>query len=51
MQLWNNNKNNGETSNPKEQYDSFIQDEEFKKALNNIRLKYSDFLKKLLDKD
>jgi len=49
MQLWNNNKNDGEASRTKEEYDSFLKDEEVIKALNKIRMQYSDLLKKLME--
>ena len=49
MQLWNNNKSDWETSRIKEEYDSFLKDEEVIKALNKIRMKYSKVLKKLKD--
>jgi hypothetical protein len=49
MQLRNNNENDGEASRIKEEYDSFLKDEEFKKALKHIRMKYHKLLKKLKD--
>jgi hypothetical protein len=49
MQLWNNNKNDGKASRIKEEYDSFLKDEEVIKALNKIRMQYSDLLKKLME--
>lgn len=47
--MWNNNKNDRETSRVKEEYDSFLKDEEVIKALNKIRMQYSDLLKKLME--
>ena len=47
--MWNNNKNDWETSRTKEEYDSFLKDEEVIKALNKIKMQYSDLLKKLKD--
>lgn len=49
MQLWNNNQSNGEDGNAKEQSKSFLNEEEFKKALKNIKLHHSNLLKKLRD--
>ena len=49
MQLRNNNESDGEASRIKEEYDSFLKDEEFKKALKKIRMKYNKLLKKLKD--
>jgi len=49
MQLWNNNKNDWEASRIKEKYDLFLKDEEVIKALNKIKMQYSDLLKKLKD--
>lgn len=49
MQLWNNNENNWKDGNAKEQSKSFINEEEFKKALKNIKLHYGNLLKKLED--
>ena len=47
--MWNNNKNDREASRIKEEYDSFLKDEEVIKALNKIRMQYSDLLKKLIE--
>lgn len=49
MQLRNNNKSDGEASRIKEEYDSFLKDEEVIKALNKIKMKYNKLLKKLKD--
>lgn len=49
MQLWNNNQSNREDGNAKEQSKSFLNEEEFKKALKYIKMKYSNLLKKLKD--
>lgn len=49
MQLWNNDKSNREDGNAKEQSQSFLNEEEFKKALKQIRMKYNKLLKKLKD--
>ena len=38
MQLWNNNKNDGEASRTKEEYDSFLKDEEVIKAANHYKM-------------
>jgi hypothetical protein len=45
----NNNKSDWEASRIKEEYDSFLKDEEVLKALNKIKMKYSRLLKKLKD--
>ena len=42
MQLRNNNENDGETSRIKEEYDSFLKDEEFKKAFTPKNLSHID---------
>jgi hypothetical protein len=47
--MWNNNKSDWETSRTKEEYDSFLKDEEVIKALNKIKMKYSKVLKNLKD--
>jgi ABC-type glycerol-3-phosphate transport system substrate-binding protein len=49
MQLWNNNQSNGEDGNAKEQSKIFLNEEEFKKALKQIKMKYNKLLKKLKD--
>jgi hypothetical protein len=49
MQLWNNNKSNGENGNAKEQSKSFLNEEEFKKAIKFLKLRYGNILKKLKD--
>jgi hypothetical protein len=49
MQLRNNNENDGEASRIKEEYDSFLKDEEVIKALKKIKMKYNKLLKKLKD--
>lgn len=49
--MWNNNQNNGEDGDAKEQCKSFLNEEEFKKALKHIRMKYNKLLKKLKDGD
>jgi hypothetical protein len=49
MQLRNNNENDGEASRIKEEYDSFLKDEEVLKALKKIKMKYNKLLKKLKD--
>jgi len=45
--MWNNNKNDGENGNAKEQSKSFLNEEEFKKALIKLRLRYGELLSKL----
>ena len=47
--MWNNNKNDWEASRIKEEYDSFLKDEEVLKALKKIKMKYNKLLKKLKD--
>jgi hypothetical protein len=47
--MWNNNKNDGEERRIKEEYDSFLKDEEVIKALKKIKMKYNKLLKKLKD--
>jgi len=47
--MWNNNKNDREANRIKEEYDIFLKDEEIIKALNKIKMQYSDLLKKLKD--
>ena len=49
MCMWNNNKNDWEASRIKKEYDSFLKDEEVIKALNKIKMQYSDLLKKLME--
>lgn len=44
-----NNKNNWKDCNAKEQFKSLLNEEEFKKALKNIKLHYGNLLKKLKD--
>lgn len=45
--MWNNNKSNGEDGNDKEQSKSFLNEEDFKKALIKLRLRYGELLSKL----
>ncbi len=47
--MWNNNKSNGEDGNDKEQSKSLLYEEEFKKIIKQIRMKYNKLLKKLKD--
>jgi hypothetical protein len=45
----NNNENDREECRIKEEYDSFLKDEEVIKALKKIKMKYNKLLKKLKD--
>jgi hypothetical protein len=47
--MWNNDKSNGKDGNAKEQSKSLLYEEEFKKIIKQIRMKYNKLLKKLKD--